>query len=84
MKTEGEPHDRLTRLSNVAIEAIQTHSEYREGDKAIILIDTGQRGGIGLAGYENTLDAFGDLMIHAKALAESHGVTVMVVPVGQG
>jgi hypothetical protein len=94
MKTEGEPHDRLTRLSNVAIDAIQADPEHRD-DKAIILLasgptatsrrpifwtHTGERGGIGLMGYENTLDAFADLIIHAKALAELHGKTLLLMP----
>ena len=95
MKTEGEPGDRLTRLSNVAIAAIQADPEYRD-DKAIILLasgptttsrppifgtHTGDRGGIGLMGYVNTLDAFADLIVHAKALAELHGKTLVLMPV---
>lgn len=81
-RTEGEPHDRLTRLSDAAVQAIEVHDEYREGDKAIIFLDDGTRGGIVLHGYDDDTDAMADLIIHLKAIFEANGKQFLIAPLG--
>jgi hypothetical protein len=83
-RTEGEPHDRLTRMCDAAIQAFEAHPEHRDGDKAIVFLDDGGRGGIVLHGYDSDVDAMADLLMHLKALFEANGRTLMVIPVGEG
>jgi hypothetical protein len=85
--TDGEPHDRLTRIADAVLDAVRAHPEYRDGDRAIVLLDDGHNGGIGLGGYDEPLDALADVLTHAKALGAVRGLSVAVVPieqVGQG
>jgi len=68
-------------------EALDNHPEHREGDRAIIFLDDGQRGGIQTHGYPNTADAIADLLVHLKALFEANGTTLSIIPIdtiGQG
>jgi hypothetical protein len=86
-RTDGQPHDRLTRLCAAMSEALDNHPEHREGDRAIIFLDDGQRGGIQTHGYPNTADAIADLLVHLKALFEANGTTLSIIPIdtiGQG
>lgn len=81
-RTEGEPHDRLTRLCDVMTRALEADPEYRDGDKVIVFLDDGDRGGIQLFGYESDVDAMADLLTHLKAIFEANGKTLMIMPIG--
>jgi hypothetical protein len=81
-RTEGEPHDRLTRLCDAMTKALEADAEYRDGDKAIVFLDDGDRGGIQLFGYESDTDAMADLLIHLKAIFEANGKTLMITTIG--
>lgn len=83
-RTEGEPHDRLTRLADTMSKALEADPEYRAGDKAIVFLDDGKRGGIQLFGYDDDVEAMADLLIHLKALFEANGKTLMVTTIGDG
>jgi hypothetical protein len=83
-RTEGQPHDRLTRLCDAMTAALEADPEYREGDKAVIMLDDGSRGGIVLHGYDSDTDAMADLIMHLKAIFEANGKTLMIVPLGRG
>jgi hypothetical protein len=83
-RSEGAPHDRLTRLCDAMTQTLEAHPEYRDGDKAMLFLDDGKRGGIVLHGYDADVDAMTDLLMHLKALFEANGKTLMIVPVGEG
>ena len=83
-RSEGEPHDRLTRIADRMITAAERQPEHRAGDKTIIFLDDGDRGGIVLAGYDDDMDAMADLFVHLKAVFEANGKTLMLAPIGEG
>jgi hypothetical protein len=83
-RTEGQAHDRLTRLCDRITDALEADPEYRDGDKAVIMLDDGQRGGIVLHGYDSDADAMVDLLTHLKAIFEANGKTLMLMPLGRG
>lgn len=78
-RTDHVPHDRLTRLANVAVDAIEADGEHEDGDRAIILLDDGTKGGIVLHGYHAPEDVIADLVAHIRAIAESSGIDVRVI-----
>jgi hypothetical protein len=72
-RSEGEPHDRLTRLAAAMTAALEADPGYRDGDKAIVMLDDGTRGGICLHGYDDDVQAMTDLICHLKAIFEANG-----------
>src|SRR5215471_3742014 len=51
--TEDEPHDVLTGLCEVAIDALQADPRWQREWQIIVLVDTPEKGGIGMHGYES-------------------------------
>lgn len=84
VRTEGQPHDRLTRLCAAMMSALEADPEYRDGDKAIIMLDDGVKGGLVLSGYDNDTQAMVDLLCHLRAIFEVNGKRLMVLPLGRG
>jgi hypothetical protein len=84
-RSVGQPHDRLTRITDRLLTAVAADPEYQEGDKCIVFMHDDGRAGIGLHGYDedNDIDAMADLLIHIKAIFEANGKTLMVMPVGR-
>lgn len=82
-RSEGEPHDRLTRLCAAMTDALDAHPERGE-EKCIVFMQDGDRGGLQLHGYDDDTDAMVDLLLHLKAIFEAHGQTLMFAPLGQG
>ena len=68
-----EPTDRLTHLCDAMSHALEVHPESREGDKCIIFLDDGVRGGIVIHGYEDQSEAMVDLLIHMRAIFKANG-----------
>jgi hypothetical protein len=64
--------------------ALEAHPEYRDGDKAIIFLDSDveQRGGLVMAGYEDDTDALAAIFLHLTAVFEANGKTLRIVPLG--
>jgi hypothetical protein len=84
-RTEGEPHNRLTRIADAMTAVLDRHPEAHPGDKAIVFVeDNGGDGGIGYTGFEDDADALASLLVHALALAEAAGKKLMVVPISNG
>lgn len=84
-RTEGESHNRLTRMSEAMVNALEAHPEHRDGDKAIVFLMDSERGGIVFHGYDRDDDALGDLFMHLAAIFEANGRSLKVVPMpGQG
>jgi len=72
-RTEGKPHDRLTRLAAAMTAALEADPEYRDGDKAIVMLDDGSGSGIVLHGYDDDAQAMTDLLCHLRAIFEANG-----------
>lgn len=81
-RTEGVPHNRLTRMCNAAIEAYEAHPEHRDGDKCIVFLDDGHRGGLVMHGYDDDADAIADLLVHLRAIFRTNGGDLLVMPLG--
>ena len=82
-RTEGEPHDRLTRLCAAMTDALDAHPERGE-EKCAIFLQDGDRGGLVLHGYEDDVEAMVDLFVHLAAIFEANGKKLMLVPLGEG
>ena len=76
------PHDRLTRICDAMTTALEAHPEYRDGDRAIVLLDGDGMGGIVLHGYDDTTEAIADLLVHIRALMRSVGKEMDVAFLG--
>lgn len=74
--THDEPHDRLTRMCQSGITAIEADPEFTEGIKGVIMLDDGKHGGIAITGYQEGggREAFVDMLVHLQAIAESNGL----------
>lgn len=84
-RTEGQPHDRLTRICDAMTGALEAQAEYRDGDKAVIMLtnDAAGEGGIGMHGYDDDdTGAMVDLFLHLKAIFEANGKTLVLMPGG--
>jgi len=77
-RTDGEPHSRLTRISDTMLDAMTAHPEYREGDRAIVALSDDGKGGLGFHGYDDAAGAERDLLAHLKAVWEVQGKAVIV------
>ena len=71
-RTEGEPHDRLTRLCAAMTTALDAHPERGE-EKCIVFLQDSERGGLQLHGYEDDTDALVDLFLHLRAIFRAQG-----------
>jgi hypothetical protein len=78
----AQPHDRLTRMCAAMTDVFEAHAEHREGDKCIVFLDDGERGGMVLHGYDSDIDAMADLFMHLKALFKANGKELMFAPLG--
>jgi hypothetical protein len=86
-RTDEQPHDRLTRIGDAMTIAMDGHPEVREGDRAIIFLDSKERGGIVLHGYTDGTEAMADLLAHIEVLFKANGMEMRFVPLdamGQG
>lgn len=79
-RTEEVPHDRLTRMCATMLAALEADPEYQEGDRAIVLLDDEAKGGITLHGWENDAEAMAALFVHVRAIFQSNGSDLAVVP----
>jgi hypothetical protein len=82
-RTEGKPHNRLTRICEAMTDAMDAHPEVQESDKAIVFLDDGRHGGIVLHGYNDDTDAMADLLMHLTALFKANGKELRIIPIGE-
>jgi hypothetical protein len=82
-RTEGEPHDRLTRLCAAMTDALDAHPE-RGDEKCIVFLqsEADKRGGLQLHGYEDDTDAMVDLFMHLRAMFKAQGKELMIAGLG--
>jgi hypothetical protein len=78
----AEPRDRLTRLCAAMTEALDAHPE-RGDEKCIVFLQSPSsgRGGIQLHGYEDDSEAMAELFVHMKAIFESNGKELHILPI---
>jgi hypothetical protein len=78
-RTEGKPHDRLTRMCDAMTNTLDTHPEHQDGDRAIVMLDDGTNGGIVLHGYDNDIAAITDLLVHLRAIFRANGKDLDII-----
>jgi hypothetical protein len=71
--SEDGPIDRLTRICDDVTKAFDAHPEHHDGDKCIVFLDDGERGGLVIHGYDDTQEALVDLLMHMKAMFQANG-----------
>ena len=79
-----KPHDKLTRICEAMTLAMDCSEESTGQEKAIVLIQDGNRGGMVLHGYADDKEALADFMQHAEALFKTFGVKMKVMPMPGG
>jgi hypothetical protein len=82
-RTEGEPHERLTRLCSAMTEALDANPE-RGDERCIVFLQDGERGGLVLHGYDDDTEAITDLILHLRAIFEANGKQLLIVPLREG
>ena len=82
-RSEGEPHDRLTRLCAWMTRDIEDCPDWREGDRVIAFANDQERGAVHLHGYDEDVDAeaVADLFIHLRAMFNSIGKELLFAPI---
>lgn len=85
-RTEGEPHDRLTRICAAMTDALDAHPEMSDDVKCVVMLQDAEKGGIQLHGYEDDSDAIVDLFMHLRAIFKANGQELAIAPFpgGQG
>jgi hypothetical protein len=72
-RTEGVPHDRLTRMCDRMTKTFDLHPEHRSTDKCMVFLDDGDVGGLVMHGYDNDFEAMTDLLMHLRAVFKANG-----------
>jgi hypothetical protein len=57
----------MTRLGDAALVALEKHPEYTESVKAVIVLRSGNVGGIAYSGYEDMQEAASDMLLVIRA-----------------
>ena len=84
-RTEGQPHDRMTRIADRIASYAEHDPEWKGGKCIVFLVDENDdRSGIGIFGYDDDIDAIMDLFVHMRAMFAAHGKTLMIAPMGRG
>jgi hypothetical protein len=78
-RTEGDPHDRLTRLCAAMTDALDAHPE-RGDERCAIFLQDDERGGLVLHGYDDDSEALTDLFLHLRAIFRANGGDLAFLP----
>lgn len=79
-RSEGEPHDRLTKLCDEMTQVIADKGAEAEDVKAVVMLQDSVKGGLVMYGYDDDSDAIVDLMIHLTAIFEANGKKLVLAP----
>jgi hypothetical protein len=82
-RTEGEPHDRLTRICDAMSATFAAHPEQHEDDKCVIFLDGDGRGGMVTVNYDDDAEALANVFMHLRALFRVNGKDLTFVPIEQ-
>lgn len=77
----SDPDDRLGRLAQAMLDALEAHPEYGDDVQAIVLLDTATEGTIVHHGYEGIDDdsgPFAAMIHHLGALAKANGMRMQM------
>jgi len=83
-RTEGEPHDRLTRICDAMANTFDAHPEHREGDRCAVFADGGDRAGLVLHGYDDDAEALAAVFAHLRAIFRANGKDLLFAPIQAG
>lgn len=83
-RSEGSPHDRLTRITDAMTDTLDEHPEATGEERCLVFLSDDEGGGIVMHGYEDDAEAITDILIHLKAIFEANGKEIAFVPVGAG
>ena len=83
-RTEGEPHDRLTRIAGRVGDHVENDPEFQEGDRCIVLTNNAKNSGIGLFGYDSDMEAFTELFLSLRAIMRVNGRELLIAPLRSG
>ena len=81
-RTEGEPHDRLTRICDAMSATFATHAERGDDDKCVIFLDGDERGGLVMIGYDDDAEAMTNVLMHLRAIFRANGKQLLIAPLG--
>lgn len=79
-RSEGTPHDRLTRITDAMTTTLEGHPEATGDERCLVLLYDGTEGGIVMNGYEDDAEAIVDLLVHLRAMFKANGKELAVVP----
>lgn len=84
-RSEGEPHDRPTRLLNAALEAVKAHPEYTD-EKLMLFLDSDEHGmgALVIDGYDDDAEAIANLFMHMRAIFRTQGKDMKLIEIGRG
>jgi hypothetical protein len=82
-RTEGEPHERLTRIADRMTDAMDADPEVRDTDKCIVFLDDGERAGMCLHGYTDDREAIVSLLMHLTAIFQANGMKLDLMTLGE-
>ena len=57
------------------------HPEHRDGDKCMVFLDDGERGGIVMDGYDNDHEAIVNLILHLRAMFKANGQNLEIIAI---
>jgi hypothetical protein len=80
--SEGEPHNRQTRLADAALDVLKEHPDY-EGEQLIVFLDGEKTGAIGIAGYDDELEPLVNLFMHLRSMFAAQGKELTLVGLGK-
>lgn len=83
-RSEGKPHDRMTRLGAAMIETLEANPEYRDTVRTIIFLTDGDRSGVALHGFASDHQAMAEIFMHMRAVFRANGQDLLFAPLGQG
>ena len=83
-RTEGEPHDELTLLTDLMWKAVEADPGYDERIKGIVFLNLGDRAGVGLFGYDSDAEAIADIFVHMRGIFAANGQELQIHPLRGG
>lgn len=78
------PMDRLTRIADGMVAAMEAHDEWGEDVKCVVFLSDPNMGGMVFSGYgENgSIDGIVDVLFHLKAAMRANGKELVIIPIG--
>lgn len=78
---QDQPHDRLTRICDAMTNTFDGHPEHHAGDRCMVFLDDGKRGGLVLHGYHDETEAMVALFGHIQAIFRASGKDLQIIAI---